>query len=526
MRNGRPRIERTAAPPIDEQTLQVVERRAAPPAVRHRGRHLRHALLVGDVASLLICFALIDLVVGWSFAAPATTRVLTYGVLGLGLLALLACCGLYGRDEVGADHTTPDDLPTLFQAATVGGFAACGATWAVGRSDELVPLVLLGWLLLVLLLPLGRGVARTLARRDQRYLQRILIIGAGDVGQLVARKLGQHPEYGFDLVGFVDDHPKHPAGDIADVPVLGGIADVSRLVRDHGVERVLVAFSGGPHGEILDVVRALKDLDVQVAIVPRLFEVVGPNVSITTIQGLPMVVLPPLRVSRLSLAVKRVMDVCLSGLGLLVAAPLFAAIAVAIRLEGPGPLLYSGERVGAGGRRFGQLKFRTMRTEFCSGPRYGGDEAAAAFARLLASDPALAEEFARTQKLENDPRVTRIGGLLRRTSLDELPQLWNVLRGDLSLVGPRPITEEEMHERYRPRILDPAEGDSFLIGYWDSPGLRPGLTGYWQISGRSKMSFDERVRLDTAYLTSWSLGLDVEILAKTLRALVASRGAY
>ena len=451
-------------------------------------------------------------------------RVGVYAAATVAMLVLMAAARLYGRDEIRAGHATPDDLAPLFQATTTGAFAGCAAAWAYG-GDSLVGEIALAWLSLLVLLPAFRSISRSIARRRGHYGQRTLILGAGDIGQLVARKLQQHPEYGLELIGFLDDHPRERAPDVADVPVVGGFDDVARATLALGVERVIVAFAGVPHTEILDVVRALKRLEVQVDIVPRLFEVVGPNAGVTTIEGLPLVELPPLRLSRANLAVKRAMDLTLAGAALLVTAPLFVLIAVAIRLEGRGPLVFAGERIGAGGRRFQQLKFRTMRPEFCTGSRFGGVAADEAFERLLADEPRLADEFRRTQKLEHDPRVTRVGRWLRRSSLDELPQLWNVLCGDLSLVGPRPITEQELLQRYRPRAGRGGEA-SFVMGYWDSRGLRPGLTGYWQISGRSRMSFDERIRLDTAYLTSWSLRLDLEILAKTFRALLPSQGAY
>jgi exopolysaccharide biosynthesis polyprenyl glycosylphosphotransferase len=492
-----------------------------------RGALVRRALLGADVFALLLTFACVDLMSRWTLDLGLGHRLLGYAVAGGGVLVVLALYGLYGRDEVRADHTTPDDVPHVFQAATTAGLLSCAVAQALGHAGEVVPAVLIAWPLLTLLVPSARGVARVYARRHEGYQQRTLILGAGDVGQLMARKFLQHPEYGMTLVGFLDDAPRRLTADLAAVPLLGAQGDLGRVVRDHHVDRVIVAFSGERHDTTLDAVRILKELDVQVDIVPRLFEVVGPNVDITTFEGMPVVVLPPLRLSRRRLAVKRAMDVCAAAGGLVALSPLFALVALAIRLDSPGaPVLYRGERVGRGGRRFRQLKFRTMRPEFCSGPGYGGDQADAAFRRLLRERPRLGEEFARTQKLRDDPRVTRVGSLLRRTSLDELPQLWNVLRGDLSLVGPRPITEQEMRDRYRPRILDPVAGSPVLVGYWDSPGLRPGLTGYWQISGRSRMSFDERVRLDTAYLTSWSLRLDVQILVKTFRALLPSRGAY
>jgi exopolysaccharide production protein ExoY len=215
------------------------------------------------------------------------------------------------------------------------------------------------------------------------------------------------------------------------------------------------------------------------------------------------------------------MDLVVASLLLVVAAPLLALIALAIRLDSRGPAIYRGERIGRGGRTFHQLKFRTMRQEVSAGPAYGGS-AATEYLHALLTDEELREEFERTQKLKGDPRVTRLGRVLRRTSLDELPQLWNVLVGDLSLVGPRPITERERIERYAGDV-DPPDRP---LGYWDIDAFRPGLTGYWQISGRSLMSFEERIRLDTAYLTGWSLGLDINILAKTLRSLAVTGGAY
>jgi lipopolysaccharide/colanic/teichoic acid biosynthesis glycosyltransferase len=180
--------------------------------------------------------------------------------------------------------------------------------------------------------------------------------------------------------------------------------------------------------------------------------------------------------------------------------------------------------VGCQGRRFYAYKFRTMQLSYCRGAGYGGDEAEKAYADLMRA-PRARMEFFQTRKMQTDPRVTRFGSLLRRSSLDELPQLVNVLRGDISLVGPRPITADEAREFG----LGPGNDDSpgpDLISYWQMPDLRPGLTGYWQINGRSATTYDDRVRMDMAYATSWSLTLDLMILAKTVRALFARQGAY
>jgi lipopolysaccharide/colanic/teichoic acid biosynthesis glycosyltransferase len=192
-----------------------------------------------------------------------------------------------------------------------------------------------------------------------------------------------------------------------------------------------------------------------------------------------------------------------------VTSPLLALIAIRVKRDSPGPVFYRHERIGVGGRTIRLLKFRTMHAKYCRGAEYGGDSAEREFARLM-EVAANRAEFASNYKLRNDPRVTRVGAFLRRTSLDELPQLVNVLRGELSLVGPRPIVAEEL-ERYGP------EGEALLA-------LRPGLTGYWQINGRSDSGYTERVRLDIAYASNWSLQFDLAILMHTLRLLFSRPG--
>jgi lipopolysaccharide/colanic/teichoic acid biosynthesis glycosyltransferase len=207
---------------------------------------------------------------------------------------------------------------------------------------------------------------------------------------------------------------------------------------------------------------------------------------------------------------KRGFDVVAASVALIVLSPLLAAIALLVTLDSRGPVLYRHRRIGLSGRPFDLFKFRTMRLEYCRGERYGGEAAEEAFAQLLADDTRR-EEFERSYKLSGDPRVTRIGHFLRGSSLDELPQLINVVRGDISLVGPRPITEDEL-ERYGDLV------DVLL-------GVRPGITGYWQINGRSNTDYHERVRLDLAYLMDRSLGLDLKILARTPHALRSRNGA-
>jgi lipopolysaccharide/colanic/teichoic acid biosynthesis glycosyltransferase len=233
--------------------------------------------------------------------------------------------------------------------------------------------------------------------------------------------------------------------------------------------------------------------------------------------------------SGLALALKRVVDATFATLGLLALSPLLAAIALAIKLDSPGPVFYFSERIGRGGRRFQLYKFRTMHVHACRGERYGAAGAEKLFDELM-RDPAHRAEFQRIHKLREDPRVTRLGALLRRTSLDELPQLANVIRGHLSLVGPRPVIASEVQklaliaESGRERITD-VPAPAHPPGYWEIDWLRPGVTGYWQVTARSTVGFEERIRLDHVYTTHWSLRLDLVIVLRTLGAL-AGRGAY
>jgi exopolysaccharide biosynthesis polyprenyl glycosylphosphotransferase len=271
-------------------------------------------------------------------------------------------------------------------------------------------------------------------------------------------------------------------------------------VRLFDVERVVIAFSQDSHERTLDLIRSMKDMDIQIDVVPRLFELVGPNFDMHSVEGIPLLGLPPPRLSRSSMLLKRTFDLALTIPGLVALIPVFALIALLIKRDSPGPVFFRQVRMGCNGQTFRIWKFRTMRAD--------ADERKPEVAHLNkhlldGGDP-------RMFKIPDDPRETRIGRLLRRHSLDELPQLFNVLRGEMSLVGPRPlILDEDRHvlEWARQRL-----------------NLKPGCTGPWQVQGGSAIPFEEMVRLDYLYVTGWSTFGDLKLVVRTVPILLGTHG--
>jgi exopolysaccharide biosynthesis polyprenyl glycosylphosphotransferase len=358
------------------------------------------------------------------------------------------------------------------------------------------------WAVAIGAILVSRGLARLIARRGIAFVQNSIIVGAGAVGQLVGRKLLQHPEYGINLVGFVDDHLEERRDDLDRPCVLGETAELPELVRRFDVERVIVAFDSGAYESTLDAVRGLTDRGVQVDIVPRLYEVVGAGTTVHAVEGLPLVSVPPAGLSWSSRALKRALDLVVASVALVLLAPVFGLIALLIELDSRGPVFFRQPRVGTNGGSFRIWKFRTMAAD---ADRRKAEYEHLNMHRAPGGDP-------RMFKIPDDPRVTRVGRVLRRYSLDELPQLINVLRGDMSLVGPRPLIPDE--HRF---VTDWAERRL---------AIRPGMTGLWQVLGRSGIPFDEMVRLDYVYVNTWSLWSDLRLLARTVPAVLGSNGRF
>jgi exopolysaccharide biosynthesis polyprenyl glycosylphosphotransferase len=368
------------------------------------------------------------------------------------------------------------------------------------------------WLLSLVAVGCGRVVlalAQRWARSTRRVGQPVLIMGAGLVGAQVARRLENHPEYGLRPVGFLDDDPRSIA-EVGgrDVPVLGTLEDIDLVVHESGVRNLIVAFSSVADARVSRLIQRSQELGIKVSVVPRMFDTINNRVGYDTVGGLPLMSFTSVDPRGLQFALKHAFDRIFAAVLLVVLSPLLLCIAIAVRLSSPGPVLFAQQRVGRDGSEFDLYKFRSMRPS----PReHDGvrepetelsEDDISALGFLLGGDTA-------PGGVEGHDRRTAVGRLLRRTSLDELPQLVNVLRGDMSIIGPRPE---------RPEFVELFGRD--IARYDDRLRVKSGITGWAQVHGlRGQTSLAERVEWDNYYIAHWSLGLDAKILALTAVSL-------
>jgi exopolysaccharide biosynthesis polyprenyl glycosylphosphotransferase len=310
-------------------------------------------------------------------------------------------------------------------------------------------------------------------------------------------ELMELPSFGFRPIGMVTTEAEDPGVEDAAYPVLGSVDELRDVIRELGVECVFVAASALSAREMGFVAKAVRLEGVEVRVTATLPEVLSSRVAVQTLGGVTALSLRPVRLTGTQAVVKRAFDVVVATVGVVIVSPVMGLLAIAVKVSSSGPVLYRHTRVGHRGRPFTMLKFRTMRE--------GADEMVDDLREMNGVEDLMF-------KLPDDPRVTRVGRFLRKWSLDELPQLFNVIRGEMSLVGPRPPLPREV-TRYEDWQFDRLE-------------VPPGISGLWQVSGRSDLSFDDCVRLDLFYIENWSLAYDLYILAKTLPVLISSRGAY
>jgi len=467
---------------------------------------LRRLLLISDLVGLTLSFVVVTLAIQ---DAGSAESIGFHGEVAVFVCALpfwfvpAVIVGLYDLDESRVGHNTVDELFGVVSVVTIGTWIVLVLSWTTGLANPQLSRLVVFWLIACVLLVAGRAGCRRLVRHSAWHVQRAVIVGAGDVGQLVARKLQQHPEYGISLVGFLDDDPKTARRDIGELTVIGAANDLARIVSEQRIDRVIIAFSRDPDTHTMATARALRDNDVIIDVVPRLFEIIGPRASVHAIEGLSLVCLPPARRSRLALGAKRALDVGGSVVLLILSAPLLAYSALRIKLDSPGPVIFRQVRLGKNMEPFTLLKFRTMRVDT-------DENAHREFVRRVASagaDLGLDGMY----KLSRQDAVTSIGRFLRKTSLDELPQLVNVLKGEMSLVGPRPCIP------YETENFEPHHYERFLVPQ--------GLTGLWQVTARANSTFGEALEMDVAYARGWSLGLDLRLLLRTPFVLLRQRKA-
>lgn len=473
--------------------------------LERRIRLVPRSLMIADLLGLSLAYIITTLFWGEEGAMGSTKEMAIFCATLPGWLVVAKLQGLYRADQERADHSTADDVLRVFYLVTIGVWVLLVASRLVGRTSPSIYALITFWAVAICVLPLARTITRRLCRASRAYVQNTLILGAGEVGQLIARKLVKHPEYGLNVVGFIDRHPKARRGDLPEhLAILGGPERLAEAVKSLDVERVIIAFSNEPVDELLLLLRQLRAFPVQIDLVPRLFELVGPGMTVHSVEGLPLLGLPPIHASPVARALKRAIDVTVSGLALIALAPAFAYIALRIRLDSSGPVFFRQTRLGTNMKEFTALKFRTMKVDT-------DQSVHRAAVRLASSGGADPNDTGGMYKLERTDAVTGFGRGLRRTSLDELPQLINVLRGDMSLVGPRPCI--------------PYETENFEPHHLERFAMPQGITGLWQVTARANCTFIEALEMDVAYVRGWSLGLDLRLILRTPLQLLRQRAS-
>jgi exopolysaccharide biosynthesis polyprenyl glycosylphosphotransferase len=399
------------------------------------------------------------------------------------LLAKMA--GLYDRDQFVLHKTTLDEAPRMVATAAIFALAIEGIQ-AIQYTGGSHPLPL--WAILTVSMIITRAVARFVVVRTTAS-ERVLVIGDAPATALIRRKLNADPSLNATVVGRVGSDA---GGERLD-KVLGTIDELPAVIESHGIERVVVAPVQEGGGDVVDVVRLATACGVRVAVLPRMLEVIGTSVVFDDLGGQVLLSVPGFGLSPSSRLLKRTFDVLVGSVMLVLLSPLLLLIALGIKLSSPGPVLFRQTRVGRHGREFQMLKFRTM--------VHGADERKHELTELNEAAPMF--------KIADDPRTTRLGRFLRRRSLDELPQLLNVLRGDMSLVGPRPLVTEE------DRLFSGWERRRYHVA--------PGVTGPWQILGSSRVPMEDMVTIDYLYCANWSMWLDAKILARTIPYVLSRR---
>ena len=412
---------------------------------------------------------------------PFEEYLLAMPMVALILVATFYSFGLYERSQ---RTTHISELYNLVKAITFVWLFIMAASFLY-KYDYSRIFVVLFYALAVVSINLGRYLVRSVNRKLHQKgvgVTRVLIIGAGKPGRRVAEKLKEYDEFGYRLIGFVDDHVREKA----DIKILGKVDRIKALINEHEIQEVFITDPSISHERILELIHECDKTKVKFKVVSDLFEIISGDIDLNELEGLPSLDLRQNGPSIFYLTIKRLVDILGALVGLILFSPLWIMIGVLIRLDSKGPIVFKQKRVGKDGKKFVIYKFRTMKADV--------------------------EKQALAPQNKDDKRITKIGKFLRKSSLDEVPQFWNVLIGNMSLVGPRPEMPfiVKTYTPWQKRRLE----------------VKPGITGLWQILGRKDLPLHENIEYDFYYIKNQSLLLDFVIILKTITTVISSKGAY
>jgi exopolysaccharide biosynthesis polyprenyl glycosylphosphotransferase len=478
-----------------------MEQALNPPAAKQPGLLHQHyhaivtiMLALADVFSIGLSFYLAFKLRTWlPIPEPAQDNLRFYQFLPLLAIQIVCIVGAFFFARMYHRRRTrysTDELTAIFSAVSIGTLIGIAIAAFIFKSDNVqydYPriMVVYAWLLTILLVLLMRGIQSRIQRRLQARgfgRTRVAVIGAGDPAMTVVQRIQQTPRLGYDIVGMISADGQRPWPDLR---TLGSVDEARAIIEREQLDEVIIAIPNADSEQLLDVISKCDRSTIGIKVVPDMFQMMAGQMSIGELGGLPLLNMRDVALRGWKLTLKRAVDIVGSAVGLVFGAPIFFFLAALVKLDSPGPALFSQERMGIDGRRFFVIKFRSMRIDAeKSGPQW---------------------------TMKNDPRRTRLGTMLRRTNLDELPQLINVLLGDMSLVGPRP--EQPYYvEQFRAQIPR----------YMERHREKAGMTGWAQVNGlRGDTSIEERTKYDLWYIENWSVWLDIKIILLTLWQMLA-----
>lgn len=479
------------------------------PSRERRRWTIRWALVLSDLVALLAATTGASLLRFGKIAHVTATleygHIITFFDLSV-IIALIWLAAMWAEHLYDLDRVFwgTAEYSRVARALSLGVVAFILATYLLKLPGLSRGWTMLAWGLGIVFTIGGRSMVRLLvthARRAGRLLRPTLIVGANDEAEDIVRAMRRNKGSGLVPVACLATsleqatHLSHCLDE--DVPCVGYAGDIRSILTGHFIDTVVIVSTAFPPDALPRIINDLRDHDVDIQMSSGLLDVTASRVMVRESSGIPFITIKAVSFSHGKRMTKRVFDLIVGGTIVLLGLPIWLALALAIKLESRGPVFYRQQRVGRGGTYFDMFKFRSM----CDGADARLDE-------LTGCNEATGPLF----KMKNDPRLTRVGKWMRKFSVDEFPQLLNVLRGEMSLVGPRPPL--------------PFETEQYDQNHWRRMEVLPGMTGLWQVSGRSSLTFDEMVRLDLFYIENWSVGFDLSLLLRTIPAVVFARGAY